>query len=216
MCFRLKTIPSLSQCARAHRLGAIQGAASDLLVGQIDPRLFGESHVNIVHTRLRPSTLYKLNPFVGAEVFRNTRVPSPDAAFSCIPSGPNFIALLEAFRATGGTAPGDVVARLLEDHFIGDAVSLAMLIHTGQVFGLEWRGSLWIPMFQFDPDDLSTQSSAQEVRAMLPSLWGGWRVASWFSGPNIALNGQRPVDLLESNTTAVLAAASTRQDALMT
>jgi len=36
------------------------------------------------------------------------------------PNGRGFVTLLEAFRASGGTAPGDTVARLLEDHHRGE------------------------------------------------------------------------------------------------
>lgn len=37
-------------------------------------------------------------------------------------SGRGFIALLEAFRATGGAAPGDVVGGLLAEHNAGHTV----------------------------------------------------------------------------------------------
>lgn len=40
------------------------------------------------------------------------------------PSGRGFIALLEAFRASGGTAPGEIMGRLLEEEHVGHAVSL--------------------------------------------------------------------------------------------
>lgn len=170
--------------------------------------------MNTIHTHLQPSTLRKLNPFITADTFHEVDGPVPGLTLACPPTGPGFIALLEAFRATGGTAPGDVLARLLEDHCIDDAVSLAKRVHTGQVFGIEWRGSLWIPMFQFAPDDLSINASAQQVRAALPRLWSGWAVASWFATPSSALGNQRPVDLLASSFPAVLAAASTRQEAL--
>jgi hypothetical protein len=124
-----------------------------------------------------------------------------------VPSGRGFIALLEAFRATGGTAPGEIVGRLLEEHQVGNAVSLAKLIYTGQAFGFEWRDSLWIPMFQFDANDLALKGSAQSVRAELPSLWSGWQVASWFAGPNARLDAHSPADRLDSDLEAVLQAA---------
>jgi hypothetical protein len=124
-----------------------------------------------------------------------------------VPSGRGFVALLEAFRATGGTAPGEIVGRLLEEHQVGNAVSLAKLIHTGQAFGFEWRDSLWIPMFQFDANDLGLKASAQGVRAELPSLWSGWRVASWFAAPNVRLDGSSPADRLDSDLRAVVLAA---------
>jgi len=124
-----------------------------------------------------------------------------------VSSGRGFIALLEAFRATGGTAPGEIVGRLLVEHQVGNAVSLAKLIFTGQAFGFEWRDSLWLPMFQFDANDLTLKASAQSVRAELPSLWSGWMIASWFAGPNAQLDGRSPADVLDSDLDAVMLAA---------
>lgn len=124
-----------------------------------------------------------------------------------IPSGRGFIALLEAFRATGGTAPGEVVGRLLEEHQVGDAVSLAKLIYRGQAFGFEWRANLWIPMFQFDADALALKAGAQRARAELPSLWSGWKTALWFSRPNARLDGRSPANVLDTDPDAVVQAA---------
>lgn len=124
-----------------------------------------------------------------------------------VPNGRGFIALLEAFRATGGTVPGEIVGRLLEEHQVGTAVSLAKLIYTGQVFGFEWRASLWIPMFQFGADDLGLKIGAQRVRAELPSLWSGWTLASWFAEANVRLEGCSPVDMLDSDLDAVMRVA---------
>ncbi len=123
------------------------------------------------------------------------------------PNSRAFVALLEAFRATGGTAPGDIVGRLLEDYVATAAVSLAKLVYTGQVFGFEWRSSLWIPMFQFDADSLVVQRGPQQARAELPPLWPGWTVASWFATPHAMLGGQRPVDALHLQLEDVLHAA---------
>lgn len=122
-------------------------------------------------------------------------------------SGPVFVSLLEAFRASGGTAPGDIVSRLLEDHQAGEVASLARLVHSSQIFGFDWRGSFWIPMFQFNENELSIAVAPQAVRAELPDLWSGWTVAMWFAMPNALLEGQRPVDLLRTEFDAVLNAA---------
>jgi len=131
-----------------------------------------------------------------------------------VPCGRSFIALLEAFRATGGTAPGEIMGRLLDEHQGGTpAVSLAKLIDTGQVFGFEWRSSLWVPMFQFDAGDLALKTSAQRVRAELPPLWAGWTLASWFAAPNPWLHGRVPADMLESNLEGVLRAARSLESA---
>ena len=140
---------------------------------------------------------------------RNTAPPSctDGGADVQVPSGRGFIALLEAFRATGGTVPGEIMGRLLEEHRVGNAVSLARLIDTGEAFGFQWRNSLWIPMFQFDANDLTLKASAQSVRAELQSLSSGWTLAAWFGGPNARLEGRCPVNVLDSDLDAVVRAA---------
>ena len=122
-------------------------------------------------------------------------------------SGRDFIALLEAFRATGGLAPGEIVSRLLEERQAGDAVSLAKLIHAGQALGFEWRASLWLPMFQFDADSLMLKPGPQRVRRELPSSWSGRTLVFWFAAANARLDGRSPVDMLDWDLDAVLQAA---------
>jgi hypothetical protein len=123
------------------------------------------------------------------------------------PSGRGFIALLEAFRATGGTVRAEIVGQLLQHHQAGDTVSLAKLINGEQVFGFPWRTSLWIPMFQFDVDDLSLRTGVQRVRAKLPPLWSAWTLASWFAAPNECLHGRSAVDMIDLDLDAVIRAA---------
>lgn len=127
------------------------------------------------------------------------------------PSTEGFIALLAAFRATGGTAPAATVARFLEEHPGGQAVSLAQRVFTKQLFGFDWRANFWIPMFQLRADDLALKVAPQRVRAALPSTWSGWTLACWFAAPHPQLDGGRPVDALTDDFDAVLRAASSRQ-----
>ena len=126
-----------------------------------------------------------------------------------LPTSRGFAALLGAFRSTGGTARGDDVARLLEDHGIGDFIGLARLIAGAEVFGFEWRNALWIPMFQFELRDLSVKPAAQQVLAELGTAFEGWSCASWFASPNSWLNNRAPVDLVATHLTDVLEAART-------
>ena len=125
------------------------------------------------------------------------------------PTRRGFAALLAAFRATGGTARGDDVARLLADHGLGDFIGLARLIANGDVFGFEWRGVLWIPMFQFELRDLSVKPATRQVLAELGSGFDRWSCAAWFARPNSWLNFQTPADLLATRLADVLVAART-------
>ena len=118
-----------------------------------------------------------------------------------------FAAMRTAYGATGGIARGDDLARLLEDSQRGDFVSLARLIVSGQVFCLDWHHNSWVPMFQFDLRDLSINQGPRRVRAELGNEFDGWSLGAWFARSNSWLNGRRPVDLLDSNLSAVLEAS---------
>ena len=132
-----------------------------------------------------------------------------DESIDELPSSCGFAALLAAFHATGGTAKGDDLARLMADHGTGDFVGLARLIAAGDVFGFEWRGTLWIPMFQFEPRDLSINPASRAVLAELGSAFDGWARAAWFAQPNCWLQHRTPVDLLGTELSEVLGAART-------
>lgn len=123
------------------------------------------------------------------------------------PQQAQFLALRAAYRAHGGLARGDDLARLLEDNQRGDFVTLARLIVARQVFGFEWHGCLWMPLFQFELHDLSVREAPQRVLAELGSVFDNWSLAVWFTQPNVWLCEQRPIDALGKNLPAVLDAA---------
>jgi hypothetical protein len=132
-----------------------------------------------------------------------------------VPNTGDFVRLLKAFRATGGTVPGEVMGELLKDHRCGDVVALAKMIATQRIFTFSWRGSFWIPLFQFDPLDFSVASGPRAVRSELPELFDGWAVACWFAEPHPALGNRLPVDVVGIHSRSVRhAARDTRVHAL--
>lgn len=128
-------------------------------------------------------------------------------AIATAPTGRGFRAILAAFKATGGIARGDDVARLLEGHGVDDFIGLARLIAARDVLGFEWRHTLWIPMFQFDLRDLSIKPAAQRVLKELGTGFDAWACAAWLATPNSWLDHHLPVDLLDTQLTRVLEAA---------
>jgi hypothetical protein len=86
-------------------------------------------------------------------------------------------------------------------------VSLARRLASGEILGFHWRRSLWVPVFQFDLEDLSLRPEPGEVFAELKPAFEGWALAAWFARRNSFLEGRRPVDLLPSSLGAVLQAA---------
>jgi hypothetical protein len=123
------------------------------------------------------------------------------------PSSRGFLALLTAFSTSGGTTRGDILAQLLQEHRANGRLSLARMLVSGQVFSFPWRNHIWLPMFQFSPEDLSPKPGPRAVRAVLEPFLQGWSLAAWFGEPHAHLNGQRPVDLLDTQLDAVLDAA---------
>jgi len=133
--------------------------------------------------------------------------PSRSRPIDESPTSRGFAAMLEAFRASGGTARGDDVARLLVGNGIDDYIGLARLIAAGDVFGFEWRQTLWIPMFQFELRDLSIKPAARLVLKELGAGFDAWACAAWLATPNSWLAHGLPVDLLETQLAQVLEAA---------
>ncbi len=133
--------------------------------------------------------------------------PESDEGLRRVPSDRDFVAMRAGYRATGGMARGDDLARLLEDMQRGDVSTLARLIASGEVFGFEWHGSFWVPMFQFELRDLSVRPPVRQVQRELAEVFDGWTIAVWFAQRNSWLDEQRPVDLLETALPAVLHAA---------
>lgn len=124
-----------------------------------------------------------------------------------LPDDRDFRVMWSAYRTSGGIQCADDLARLLEEQRCGDFISLARLIARHEIFAFEWRETLWVPMFQFDPHDLSVRPGPRHVLAELAPVFDGLALAMWFAQPNGWLHGARPVDLLDTQLDLVLLAA---------
>ena len=125
------------------------------------------------------------------------------------PTEHDFNQMRAAYRATGGVVCANELARLLEENRRVYLMSLEKLVALGAVFGFEWRGTLWIPMFQFERPALAVKPAPRRVLCEVARQTDRWRVAAWFVRPCPALNQRRPVELLDSNLPQVLEAART-------
>ena len=124
-----------------------------------------------------------------------------------LPSSRGFAAMLLAFKTTGGALRSDDLSRLLEQHKKGAQVGLAKLIASREICSFEWHCKCWVPMFQFEPGDLSVLPGPRQVISELAGIRQDWALATWFVQPNAALSGRLPVNLMQSNLDDVLAAA---------
>ncbi len=76
----------------------------------------------------------------------------------------------------------------------------------GKIFGVEHRGRILYPAFQFDDTGRPKPVVAEVLKAL--GKRGPWQVASWFTAPNGWLPDDRcPVDVMDAGPDAVAAAA---------
>lgn len=118
-----------------------------------------------------------------------------------------FVGLQTAYRASGGIADGEALVAILVRARRDRYVDLARRIAAGHLFSFRWRRSFWLPMFQLEPHQLTLREAPQRVLDELRGAMTGWRIAHWYVGANAALDGACPLDRLEPDLPAVLAAA---------
>lgn len=139
--------------------------------------------------------------------FAHSSIDRQAYPFSDRPNARDFQTLLGGYMWSGGMARSGEVARRLEALQPGSLVSIERLIAANAVFAFDWRGSLWLPMFQFGPGELVVNPHARRVLTELASVFDGWAIACWFLDANLWLQGRSPIDMMESAPAAVLAAA---------
>ena len=134
-------------------------------------------------------------------------VPVPDHDIGDAPSETGVAAMRKAFAPSGGLVRADDLVQRMRERKRGDYVALARMIARGEVCVCEWQCILWLPMFQFDPLDLSVRQSARMAIDELGNEFKHWALTAWFARPNAWLADRRPVDVLQRNSLAVLEAA---------
>ncbi len=130
-----------------------------------------------------------------------------DVILSSLPSDEGFISMLDKYRPTGGIAKAaELTQRQLNGKY-ADMNALAKLILVGDIFSFEWQGNFWIPLFQFNPKELTSRQCVRQVLGELTHVFDGWTLAVWFIQTNAWLKNRRPIDLLEDGLPGVLHAA---------
>lgn len=156
---------------------------------------------NIVDRRSEP----RPNPFIFSQLPDAPRRDPQRVQEEC--ADHQFIALLDAYRASGGLAPAQEVAALFRRHSACGAETLTRMIVSAKVICFGWQATLWLPLFQFNPEDTTLQAGLGEVLEALSAGLDGWQVANWFAQPNAWLDGATPTRMLGVDPQAVLDAA---------
>lgn len=118
-----------------------------------------------------------------------------------------FMAMLNSYRCNGGLARAQEVFTLFKSHHGTDTATLARWIVKRSAISFDWQSKVWIPLFQFDRDDMSLQPQITPILSALNPLFSPWELALWFAQPNQWLDHCTPADMLSVDAHAVLSAA---------
>lgn len=131
--------------------------------------------------------------------------PAPPISHYPTPLG--FVALLSAYRPTGGVVRADNLSRHVRSEEPGHLTNLARKLVSGSILSFSWRQTLWVPLFQFLPDSSTVRPGVTRIMDELAGAFDSWEIAVWFVQPNSWLKGQRPLDVLDRLGADVLQAA---------
>ncbi len=119
-----------------------------------------------------------------------------------------FVALLAAYRSTGGLArTHEVVGLLRNDHDRPNTEQLARWIVTRQIISFDWQQQTWFPCFQFDRDTGRPHRVVADIVRALSTTLDDWQIACWFVRPQPWADGAVPAECLLCQPAVVLAAA---------
>jgi hypothetical protein len=122
------------------------------------------------------------------------------------PSDREFVALLPAFRLSGGLATGHEIAARMERAQSRSLATLGQRIASGELISFLWSGNFWLPWFQFG-SDMQVTDVAEGVIGELGDVLDGWELTQWFAQPQPSLEGKAPIELVAARTPAVIEAA---------
>lgn len=139
--------------------------------------------------------------------FSNSTINRAADRFADRPNARDFDAMLASYMWSGGIARHQEVLIRLEESGKGDRYKLGKLLDSHAVFAFDWRGSLWLPMFQFQQPEMCAKPQSRKILSELAGVFDGWSLAVWYLQQNSWLENRRPIDLLDKYPSAVLIAA---------
>lgn len=153
--------------------------------------------------------MFMVDAELAAPVRNRTEPPhvSPHVPALEVRGDNQFIAMLNAFRDSGGLSRAEDVVRRFPDAGGADMATLRRWVERRQVIGFDWEMQTWLPLFQFDRISMTPRPELGPVFAELKSVYDPWELAHWFARPNSSLGGRRPVDAITRNMAAVCNAA---------
>ncbi|MEO8279729.1 MAG: hypothetical protein ABI564_08560 [Ideonella sp.] len=111
------------------------------------------------------------------------------------------------FERHGGVASAEDVALLMRRHCEQPVSQLARWIVGSKIVHFVDQSQTWVPLFQFDLDDMSIRPAVIALLGELGTVMDSDELAAWFVTCNEWLSDEAPIDMMEADFPAVLDAA---------
>ncbi len=118
-----------------------------------------------------------------------------------------FIELLHFYRCRGGMAREIEVLSHLKCRAFQAGQPASRPSEFDRAVRFSWGGWTWLPLFQFNREDLSLRAQPLRVVDELMPVFDGWEVTRWFAARNTWLRDQLPIDVMDENLSLVIEAA---------
>lgn len=131
------------------------------------------------------------------------------------PGDADFAFITDAFRELGGLRTADECAADLRVLSRGGVGEVARWIVRRQVLNVYWRGTYWIPAFQFIQATVLLRQPVSAVMKELAPMLHDWDLCRWFATRSEWLDGLSPAQALASKSSEVFHAARTHRFVLV-
>lgn len=158
-----------------------------------------------VHQGVHQGAVHRSTALAGVHIGAAQPLPYRRLQSAC--SDVEFLAALDAYRASGGLLPAEELLVLYRRQGGHELATLARWIVARQVVSFTWQARTWLPMFQFNPDDMTPRSELAPLLAELSAVFDDWEAARWFATPHPWLAGHAPVARVATDLPAVRMAA---------
>jgi hypothetical protein len=133
----------------------------------------------------------------------DTEIPTPPVVLQARRNAEARTSLLKEF----GALTAAQVAELAGSEAKNTSALAGRWRREGRLIAVEHHGTMYYPGFQFDSSGKPKAVVADVLRYLGPPAVTPWQQALWFTSANGWLDGRRPVDLLDDQGDAVVAAA---------
>ena len=118
-----------------------------------------------------------------------------------------YLAMLDAFDATGGVVTGDELAMWARAWADQPLSLVARWLVKREIVHFGWQGATCVPLFQFDFQARARRQGLQDSLSQLACAFDDWEMSEWFGLPNVWLDDASPASRLAHDPAGVIAAA---------